>query len=123
MKYQVFRYLLKYQVFVLCLKGRNPRHHLVDDAAKSPQVTGLAGARVGQDLRTDVLSCADKTVPPSATSSIRSPVVSLKVTFRGNYLGRAEVCEEDVHVGTEQNIFWLQVSVYDVQTVEMLYSL
>ena len=47
----------------------------------------------------------------------------LKVTFRGNDLGRPEVCEEDVHVRAEQNIFWLQVPVYDVQTVQVLNSL
>ena len=118
----IIKYLLKYQVFVLRLKGRNARHHLVDDAAESPEVTGFTGARVGEYLRTDVLSCSNKTIPSPSTSSLTRPVTS-NIIFRGNYLGRPEVCEEDVHVGTEQNIFRLQVPVYDVTAVKMLDSL
>ena len=120
----IIKYLLKYQVFVLCLKGRNARHHLVDDAAESPQVTGFTGARVGEYLWADVLSCSHKTIPSPATSRLHSSVTSGQVIlFRGNYLGRPEVREEDVHVRAEQNIFWLQVPVYDVQTVQVLNSL
>ena len=88
---------------VLVAEGVDPRQHLIQYDPQGPPVHGLSVALVQQNLRRQVLRSATQGVGPAL-----------------DHLREAEVREFQVAIGTDQQIFGLQVPVHYIQRVQVL---
>ena len=99
-------------MLVLAVEWRNANEHLVSgqtglhENTERPPVGFFAVSFLRDDLWRDVLRRADDGV-------------GLRVGA-GEFLGDAEVCELEVAVGVQQDVFWFEVAVDDVHLVEVL---
>jgi len=93
-------------VGILIIEGRKTCKHLVQEDAQSPPVHGLVIAVAQQQLRGKVLGCTAEGV---------GAVLVLHVK-----LAKAEVAEGNVTLIVEQDIFWLEIAVDDVEAVQAL---
>lgn len=99
-------------MLVLAVERRDADEHLVSgqtglhEYAERPPVRFLAVSLLRDDLRRDVLR--------GAHDGVRFGVGA------GEFLGDTEVRELEVAVGVEEDVFRLEVAVYDVHLVEVL---
>jgi hypothetical protein len=88
---------------IFVLEGREPCKHFVDQDTKSPPIDWLPVTLIEQNLRRYVFR--------STTNG--------KGALRDN-LGEAKINHLEVAVISDHDVFWLQISVYDILSMQVL---
>ena len=98
--------LVKQTFPILTIKGREARQHFVQESAQTPPIDGTTVTLSIQNFRGQVFRCSTKTIGSADTVT-------------DALLGQAKIREPNVSLVVQQDIFWFQIPIDNIQTMNI----
>lgn len=116
------------EIYIFVVEGRKASHHFVEQDAESPPVDDLGVTVTKEELWCEVLGCTTEGCQREREkSSVHSSQLTLSqnlltvggLTLRHVELAETKVTEGNVASVVEENVFGFEVSVDDVEAVQV----